>query len=286
MKRLAYKFLLLMPFSVILLLSGCKGFSVLNPKGPSAQASKDLIVWSIILMLTIVLTVFVIFTIFLVRYRERANNAYDPEQEGHYKLEIVWTIIPVIIVVLLAVPTIKTIYSVDSPPEASAGKEPLVIHVTTADWKFIFSYPDQDIETVNYVNIPKDVPVHFKLASADSMASMWIPELGGEKYAMAGMQTEQTLQADETGTFNGRNGNFTGKGFAKMRFKVHAQTEDDFQEWAKDTKEDAPELSEGHYQDLLEPGIVGTKAFSNTHLDYVDHAKNASYKVDHDKNQY
>lgn len=286
MQRFAYKPLLLIPLSVILFLSGCQGFSVLNPKGPAADAQKDLIVWSIILMLIIVLAVFIIFTVFLVRYRERSHNAYDPEQEGHKKLEILWTIIPVIIIILLAVPTIKTIYSLEEPPEASADKKPLVIHVTTADWKFIFSYPKQGIETVNYVNIPKGVPVNFKLTSADSMASMWIPQLGGEKYAMAGMQTHQILQANEVGTYNGRNANFNGEHFEEMKFKVHAQTKNDFRQWAQQVKQNASKLTEDHYQNLLKPGTVGKKSFSNTHFRYVNHAKNAEYKLKHTNNPY
>lgn len=284
MNRRILKLLSLVPLSLLLFLSGCEGFTVLDPKGPAASQQKSLILWSIILMLFIVLVVFVVFTVFLVRYRERpAHKNYDPEQTGNKTLEVIWTLVPVVILVALAIPTVHTIFSLESAPKASAHKQPLVIKVTSADWKFIFSYPKQGIETVNYVNIPKDVPVKFKLTSADSMASIWIPELGGEKYTMAGMQTQQILQADETGTFQGRNGNYNGKEFAKMTFKVHSQTKKDFNQWADKVKTSYPKLTEDHYINIIQPGVVGKKSFSSTHLQYVDHAKNAEYILEHNK---
>jgi cytochrome aa3-600 menaquinol oxidase subunit 2 len=56
-----------------------------------------------------------------------------------------------------------------------------VIHATSADWKWIFSYPEEDIETINYVNVPEDHPILFKITSADSMSSFWVPQIGGQE---------------------------------------------------------------------------------------------------------
>ncbi len=100
-----------------------------------------------------------------------------------------------------------------------------------------FSYPDESIETVNYVNIPTDRPVLFKLTSADTMTSFWVPQLGGQKYAMSGMTMNLYLQADEVGTYKGRNANFNGEGFADQRFDVVAQSEKDFKNGRKKQKQ-------------------------------------------------
>ncbi len=188
--------LVLALLTVVFVLGGCSNASVLDPKGPVAEQQSDLILLSIGFMLFIVGVVFVLFTIILVKYRDRKgkdNGSYNPEIHGNTFLEVVWTVIPILIVIALSVPTVQTIYSLEKAPEATKDKEPLVVYATSVDWKWVFSYPEQDIETVNYLNIPVDRPILFKISSADSMASLWIPQLGGQKYAMAGMLMDSIL---------------------------------------------------------------------------------------------
>jgi len=266
---------------LLVFLSGCSALPVLDPKGPVGEAQKDLIFWSIAFMLFIVAVVFALFTFMVVRYRERpGHETYEPEEmEGNKWLELLWTGVPVIIVIFLAVPTVNTIYQLEEPPESSKDKEPLVIHATSADWKWFFSYPEQGIETVNYLHIPEDRAILFKLTSADSMAALWIPRLGGQEYNMSGMRTELFLQADEPGVYNGRNANFTGRGFTEQTFKVYAEKPEKFQEWVEKTKENAPKLTKSKYDHMLLPGHVERQTFSSTHLEYVDHAMNAEYTV-------
>lgn len=231
--------LVLALLTVVFVLGGCSNASVLDPKGPVAEQQSDLILLSIGFMLFIVGVVFVLFTIILVKYRDRKgkdNGSYNPEIHGNTFLEVVWTVIPILIVIALSVPTVQTIYSLEKAPEATKDKEPLVVYATSVDWKWVFSYPEQDIETVNYLNIPVDRPILFKISSADSMASLWIPQLGGQKYAMAGMLMDQYLQADKVGTYEGRNANFTGEHFADQEFDVNAVTEKDFNSWVKKTQ--------------------------------------------------
>ena len=276
MRNLVKPFLLLSILTLSVLLSGCSELTVLDPKGPVAEQQKDLIYLSIGFMLFIVAVVFILFSIIIVKYRERKSyDGYEPpEHEGNLLLELVWTIIPIIIVVALSIPTVKTIYALDKAPAATAHKEPVVIHATSVEWKWIFSYPDQDIETVNYLVIPEDRPVLFKLTSADSMAAFWVPALGGQEYNMAGMQTELYLQADEPGTYKGRNANFNGEGFTHQTFDVKAETQEDFDKWVKETQASAPKLSKDHYDQLLLQGHSDEETFSSTHLQWIDHSKN------------
>jgi cytochrome aa3-600 menaquinol oxidase subunit 2 len=279
--KVVSKLIALVPLTVLFLLSGCSGITVLDPQGPVAREQYDLIMWSILLMLIIVLVVFICFTIILIRYRERPDHkGHDPEHDGNKLLEVVWTIIPILIVIVLAVPTVKTTFDLEDPPEISKDKETLTIQVTSADWKWIFSYPEQGIETVNFVNIPEDIPVKFKLTSADSMASFWVPSLGGQKYAMAGMQTELILQADQPDTYKGRNANFNGEGFTDMTFEVHAKTQRDFEQWVEKTAQTSPELTEKRYRQILDRSTVEEMAFSSTHLDFVNHMHNPEYTLE------
>ncbi|MRX71174.1 cytochrome aa3 quinol oxidase subunit II [Bacillus lacus] len=265
----------------VFLLGGCSSMAVLDPKGPVAAQQKDLIMLSIYFMLFIVIVVFVLFTFIVFKYRERPDNmAYEPpEMEGSKILEIVWTVIPVIIVIALSIPTVQVIYSLEGPPKETAHKEPLVVHATSVDWKWVFSYPEENIETVNYLNIPTERPILFRLTSADAMAALWIPQLGGQKYNMSGMETQLYLQADEPGVYQGRNANFTGQGFSGQRFEVTAKPEDEFEAWVEETQATAPELTEDQYELFMLPGETGLHTFSSTHLDFVDHAHDAEYAM-------
>src|SRR5699024_1980923 len=189
-------------------------------------------------MIVILVVVYSLFAFIIWKYRARKDDGdFEPKEEkGNHILEIIWFTIPVLIVIVLMIPTTKTIYEVEDIPKGYEEEEPLVIHVTSADWKWIFSYPEQGIETVNYINIPADHPVQFKMTSAGTMQSFWVPELGGQKYTMANMQTNLYLVADKPGDFYGRNTNFNGQGYAHMEFNVQAMAQDDFNEWVNDVK--------------------------------------------------
>nr|WP_269448616.1 cytochrome aa3 quinol oxidase subunit II [Metabacillus kandeliae] len=265
----------------VFLLGGCKPMVVLDPKGPVAAQQRDLILLSIVFMLLIIVVVFVLFTLIVIKFRERKSNLGQepPEMEGSKFLEIMWTVIPVIIVIALSIPTVRTIYSLEEPPAESKDKKPLVIYATSVDWKYIFSYPEENIETVNYIHIPVDRPIQFRLTSADTMASFWIPQLGGQKYNMSGMEMKLYLEADEPGIYKGRNANFTGEGFNNMRFDVHAESEQKFKQWAEKQKS-APKLTEKQFEKLMLPGPVDKPmTFSGTHYQWVDIAKDPEYAL-------
>lgn len=259
----------------MLLLSGCENnMVVFNPEGPIARQILELINFSIALLLLVTVVVFGLFAFIVWKYRERKDNLdYEPpEEHGSTALEIIWTVIPILIIVALTIPTVKTIYAIDEIPKGYEDKKPLVINVTSADWKWIFSYPEQGIETVNYVNIPEDRPIDFKLTSAGTMQSFWVPALGGQKYSMAHAETQLYLVADNPGSFVGRNTNFNGQGYAGMEFEVLSQTQEDFDQWIKDVKETAPKMTLEEYEKMLEPSHLGRKTFSNSHLEWVDHS--------------
>jgi cytochrome aa3-600 menaquinol oxidase subunit 2 len=268
---------LLFPVLAILslVLSGCEtNMVVFEPQGPVARSITELINWSLIWMLLVVVVVFALFGYIVWKYREKKDNLdYEPpEEHGSLTLEIVWTAIPILIVIALTIPTVKALYALEKVPEGYEEVKPITIHVTSADWKWIFSYPEQGIETVNYVNIPEDTPVTFKLTSATTMQSFWVPALAGQKYSMGKMETELILVADHPGSYMGRNTNFNGRGYADMEFEVLSQTHADFAEWVEEVHQTAPELTEVQYEELLKPTHLGRLTFIGTHLAWVNHA--------------
>lgn len=177
--------------------------------------------------------------------------------------------IPVLIIVFLSFVSVQSNYKVEATPAGYEDKEPLVIYASTSNWKWHFSYPEENIETVNYLYIPTDRALEFKLYSYGPITSFWIPQLGGQKYAMADMVNTLHLAADVPGEYMGRNANFSGKGFAENTFNVKAMPEAEFDDWVKEVKETAKPLTEEKFNELLEPGHVGQSTFTSTHLKFL-----------------
>lgn len=251
------------------LLSGCSTV-VLDPKGPMAKIQSDTILLSILVMAVIVITVYILFVVMIVKYRAtKKNEGYEPpHEEGNKWLEIIWTAIPILIVIFLSVVTVKTTNAVETTPEGYGDQPPLVIYAASSDWKWHFSYPEEGIETVNYLNIPTGRPIEFRLYSFSTITSFWIPQLAGQKYAMSDHITTLHMAADTAGEYWGKNANFNGKGFAHMDFEVMAMTPTKFNDWVKDVKTTAPALTEEEFNSVLNTSFVGRKSYSTTHLTF------------------
>ncbi|MFJ7731449.1 cytochrome aa3 quinol oxidase subunit II [Lysinibacillus sp. NPDC097231] len=262
--------LMFVAFGALAILAGCEPLTIFDPKGPNAKTLSDTIILSIITMAFILLVVYVLLAFMLTKYRaSKAPADYEPpHEEGSHLLEIIWTVIPIIIVAFLAIVTVRTTSTVESQPEGYDNKEPLVIYASSSNWKWHFSYPEQGIETVNYVNIPVDRPIEFKLYSFGPITSFWIPQLAGQKYAMSDMVTTIHLAADEVGSFMGRNSNFSGRGFAEMEFEAQSMSQEDFDKWASDVKAKEKPLTEEKFDELLKAEHVGRSSYSSTHLDF------------------
>lgn len=258
-------------FATITILTGCSNkLMVLDPKGPQAQTQADVIMISIWTMAFIVIVVVALFVYMIVKYNasKQKENYEPPYIEGNIIVELVCVGIPVLIVIVLSIISVKSNYIVEATPKGYEDKKPLIIYASSSNWKWHFSYPEEDIETVNYLRIPTDRAIEFKLYSYGPITSFWIPQLGGQKYAMADMVTTLHLAADVPGEYMGRNANFSGKGFAENTFNVQAMTEAKYDKWVKEVKETAEPLTEEKFDELLVPGHVGQSTFTGTHLEF------------------
>ena len=258
-------------FTIVTMLTGCNPLLVLDPKGPQAQVQAKDIMLSIGIMSFIVLIVFVILAYMLIKFRaSKQNSNYKPPYiKGSTKVEIICVGIPVLIVTYLSIISVQSNYMVESTPEKYKNEEPLVIYASTSNWKWHFSYPEEGIETVNYLYIPIERPIEFKLYSYGPITSFWIPQLGGQKYAMADMVNTLYLAADFPGEYMGRNANYNGKGFTENTFNVTAVSQYEFDKWISEVKNSAELLTEEKFNTLLEPGHVGQSTFNGTHLTFL-----------------
>lgn len=263
-------FLLSLIITVAVVLAGCEPLLVLNPKGPQAETTANVIWISIITMSIIVITVITLLVIIVLKYRasKQPDNYEPPHIEGNPIVEGIIVGIPILIVTFLSVVSVQSTYEVETTPKGYEDQEPLTIYASSSNWKWHFSYPEQDIETVNYVFIPTDRPVEFKLYSYGPITSFWIPQLAGQKYAMADMVTTLHLAADVPGDYMGRNANFSGEGFAENKFNVTVLPQDEFNTWVEEIKATAEPLTEEKFNQLLEPAHLGQLTFTGTHLGF------------------
>jgi cytochrome o ubiquinol oxidase subunit 2 len=277
--------------SLMLLLSGCSNLDILNPKGSVGLAERDLIATSTWAMLIVVVPVIVLTLYFAWRYRASNRNAdYRPGWTHSTAIEVaVWTI-PTLIILFLAVLTWKSTHELDPYRPLESQVKPINVEVVALDWKWLFIYPDLGIASVNQLAIPVGTPVNFRITSDTVMNSFFIPQLGGQIYAMAGMQTRLHLIADHTGDYAGLAANFSGRGFSDMKFRTLATSPEDFNAWVAKVRASSDRLDMDRYHAVSEPSekdpvryfsTVDPKLFNNIIARYnngnvIDNMKDAN----------
>lgn len=177
-----------------------------------------------------------LYTIF--RFRRRPGGGTPKQIHGHTGLEITWTAIPVLILIFLAVPTIKTIFET----QAKAAPESLQVEVIGHQWWWEFRYPQLGITTANELYLPNGRTVNFQLKTADVLHSFWIPQMGGKRDLISNHTNYLwfTPNADlPSSAWNGFCAEFCGSSHANMRFRVFTVTPEEFEMWAAHQKQPA-----------------------------------------------
>jgi len=261
------------------------GQNTLDPKGPASQKIYNLFlpVFGIAAFVGIAI---LIATVYLaIRYRYRPGKNENPKQiHGNTKLEIGWTIVPALILAVIAVPTVSTIFDLAKDPGPSA----LQVTVEGKQWWWQFSYPDQKVVTADELVIPAGRPVKVHLTACDGTGtaktcnvihSFWVPELNGKKDVVPGHDNWTTIEADDPGTYLGQCAEYCGLSHANMRFRVIAKSKEDFAQWVSDQQQGpAVPLFEsdgttpaGDAQNL----VANTFACTNCHV--LDDSSKATY---------
>jgi cytochrome o ubiquinol oxidase subunit II len=228
---------------------------ITHPKGAIARGEWELIKTNYLLMLIVIVPTLLALLITVWKYRAKNKNAkYEPDATSKVFQEVILWIIPSAVVALLAVTTWKATYKLDPYRPIDSDTRPLEIQVVALDWKWLFIYPEQGIATLNFVQFPARVPIHFKLAADGSpMNSFWLPQMAGQIYAMTGMVTPLHIIADAPGVYTGRAAEINGEGYADMTFAAKSTTLNDFEEWVALVKESSLDLTEDIYNALLKP---------------------------------
>jgi cytochrome o ubiquinol oxidase subunit II len=245
--------LLTVVFVSAAILTGCTE-GVLAPKGPIAAAEREILFNSLAIMLVIVIPT--IIATLGVAYWFRSSNRrarYLPDFNYSGRLEVLVWSIPMMTVLLVGGVAWVGAHDLDPRKPISATTKPITIQVISLDWKWLFIYPEQGIASVNRLTIPVGRPVSFELTSSGVMNSFFVPQLGSQIYTMAGMLTRVQLQADYAGIYPGLSAQFSGDGFADMRFTVEAVPAEAFSRWVDANRGDGPVLDERTYAALAMP---------------------------------
>jgi cytochrome c oxidase subunit 2 len=197
------------------------------------------------LILAIVVTAFILAVfVFSTRVGEAAPPSSAASDLG---LEVAWTVGPALILLMISIPTVRTIFR-SQPRIPPAGS--LVIKVTAHQWWWEFSYQDSGVETADELHLPTGRPIRLHLLSNDVIHSFWVPQLGGKRDVVPGQVNELTLEAFVPGTYLGQCAEFCGLSHANMKFRVMVETPGQFASWerseqAASSQNPSPAATEG-----------------------------------------
>ncbi|MEE8555592.1 MAG: cytochrome c oxidase subunit II, partial [bacterium] len=236
-------------------LAGCFGGgkqSTIQPESDSAQIIQDvyaLVTW---IDLGILIVVGGMLLVAMVRYRESRQTDVDiPKQvHGNIKLEIIWTTVPAILLIFIAIPTWQGIFRAAAPPRTEA----LQIEAIGHQWWWEFRYPSLGIVTANEMHMPVGKPIMVKTYSMDVVHSFWLPRLAAKIDALPGKSNEVwftpgPVQGDDEDQasydarvseyrarlpikYFGQCAEFCGTSHANMRMLAFVDSEADFEIWA------------------------------------------------------
>jgi cytochrome o ubiquinol oxidase subunit 2 len=235
---------------------GCRHMPLLDPKGPIGAAERFVIIAAFALMLTVVIPVVIMVFLFPWRFRDSNTQAtYAPKWSRSGKIELIIWLVPGVIVTVLGILVGNATYQLDPRKPIDTGVKPISIEAVSLDWKWLFIYPDQHIAAVNQFVFPVNVPLSFRLTSGTVMTSFFIPQLGSQIYAMAGMQTRLHLMADEPGTYAGQNQQFSGRGYSEMNFRAIAVSREQFEAWVQKVRQSPQKLDLARFEELEKPSV-------------------------------
>lgn len=210
--------------------------NTLAPAGENARIIADLFAWIFWWALGVFVVVEALLVYTVIRFRQRSVQVMPPQIHGHTRLEIAWTIAPVLVLASIAVPTVQALGQLSEPPSSNR----LDVQVIAHQWWWEFHYPELGVVTANEMHVPVGTVVNTRLNSADVLHSFWIPRLAGKLDIIPGRTNTMWFNANEPGIYLGQCAELCGLSHALMKFRVIAQPKEEFEGWVRDQKTAPP----------------------------------------------
>src|SRR5690625_454264 len=231
---------ILIALTLFLTCCGEENISALIPKGYGADSSFYLIILTTVVMTFVFLAVMIIYVIVLIRYRKKKGEEnYIPKQvEGNKTLETVWTVIPIILIMIMAVPTVIATFDL---ADASDADEHININVTGKQFWWHFDYENEEVHTSQDLYIPVNTKIYLHVKSDDVLHSFWVPSITGKIDANPENVNTIFIEAHEEGVYQGLCAELCGLSHSLMDFKVIVVSEEEYDQWVQDMKNIDPE---------------------------------------------
>ncbi len=238
-----------------LVLTGCASDapqSALDPAGPFARTLHNLFIPVVWVATGVFILVQGVIVYAVIRWRRRADDDGEElpaQMHGNTKLEIGWTILPALVLGLVAIFTIPVVFELNAKPA-----DALQVSVTGAKYWWSYEYGNQPrfgitdpdgIVTANELHIPAGQTVQLRLVSDDVIHSFWAPRLNGKQDVVPGREHAWLLEADEPGVYSGQCAEYCGTSHANMRLKVVAHDQDGWADWVEQMQLDPLEPASG-----------------------------------------
>lgn len=218
-----------------------------DPLGPQARTSAE-IYWIMFVAAIVVLAIVDGGLIYAgIRFRDRPGHTAK-QFHSHNVLELLWTVIPTIMVISFSVLSYQKLNVMNDT--SGAG---MTVNVQGQQWTWLMSYPKEDrfkltdgtyLQAAQELHIPVNTKVHIQLSSKDVIHSFWVPNIGGKKDAVPGRATDLWIQGDKPGTYKGQCFEFCGTGHADMLITLVVQTPDEYATWIKGALAEANRLND------------------------------------------
>jgi cytochrome c oxidase subunit 2 len=276
--------------AVALVLAACSeiknnGQNSLQPKSPQAHKIYNLFVPILIIAIVVGIAIIIATVFIAVKFRYKKGSNENPKQvHGNTRLEIGWTVLPALLLAIIAVPTVATIFDLAQNP----GPQALQVTVEGKQWWWEFTYPGSKVVTADEMIIPTGRDVYLKLNACDPKTgteqtcnvihSFWVPELSGKRDVVPGQTNTLTISADKPGTYLGQCAEYCGLSHANMRFRVIAKTPADFQQWLTEQQQGpVNELTDANGDPAGPTQKLITNTFQCTNCHIFDDSSKASY---------
>jgi cytochrome c oxidase subunit 2 len=238
-----------------LLAAGCAEnapMDTLEPEGPNARTIDTLINPVFIVAAVIFVLVEGMVLFFTLRYRHREDAPEPVQVHGNTKLEVGWTLVPALILVAVAIPTIATIFKLAQKP-----KDAINVTVTARQFWWEYNYSDLGVVTANELHMPTGRKLELTLQGADVIHSFWVPKLTGKTDVVPGRQNHMNISADKPGVYLGQCTEFCGLSHANMRLKAIVHTPADFDAWVASQRQGPSTPAPGS------PAAAGAELFTS-----------------------
>lgn len=236
--------------------------SPFTPGSPQARSISDLFWFLLAIAALIFLLVEGLLIYILVRYRARADTPPgEPSQiAGSTRLEIIWTVIPTVLLVIVFVLMVPVLTTTAAPAPGS-----LTVTAVGHQWWWEYRYPDLGVVMANELHIPVGEPVRVQLQSTDVIHSFWIPRLNGKTDMVPGRTNVTQLQAQQAGTYLGQCAEFCGLQHAGMLIRLIAQPRAEFDAWVAQQRQARPTPPAGAGQQTLGRKVFTDNTCGNCH---------------------